>query len=183
MSDTQPRPGASTPRKLIDGSLIFLVCLGIAAGIGVYVLKGPDDFWRILGHESLFSAALLPKIAFGVIIATALPFLLSRERISRAVGPDSGLKGLAIATLAGAVFPGGPSVIFPLSLGLLAAGADLGACVALSSSWMLIGLNRTLIWELSFLPADMVALRVALSLPLPFLIGWTVRRLWPGVRA
>jgi hypothetical protein len=63
---------------------------------------------------------------------------------------------------------------------LLAAGADLGAGIALVSGWVLLGLNRTLIWEFSFLPADFVLLRVALSLPVPILLGWATRKLYQG---
>jgi len=177
-----PAPGASTPRKLIDGSLIFLVALGVAGGIAVWTTRGSERFWEIFQHEVYFSTILLPKIAAGVLIASALPFMISRERITALIGPDSGWRGLAIAMVAGAIIPGGPSVTYPLALGLMAAGADLGAGVALVSGWMLLGLNRTLIWELTFLPVDFVALRLALSLPIPLLLGWAVRKIWVGFK-
>ena len=66
---------------------------------------------------------------------------------------------------------------FPLAAGMLAAGADLAAALNCVTAWSLYGLNRTLIWELSFLHADLVALRVAICLPLPVLLGLAVRRL------
>ncbi|KAJ55669.1 hypothetical protein ACMU_13345 [Actibacterium mucosum KCTC 23349] len=162
----------------MDGSLIFLIALGVAGAIGVWFLKGPDVFWQILGHEVVFAAALMPKIVAGVLIASALPFLISRDRITAAIGPESGWRGLAIAAAAGAIIPGGPSVTYPLALGLMAAGADLGAGIAIVSGWVLLGLNRTLIWELSFLPADIVALRFVLCLPFPILLGLATRKLW-----
>lgn len=164
-------------RKLIDGSLIFITALAVAGGIGVWVLKGPDRFTEILLKETWFSLILLPKIAAGVLIATALPVLISRDRIQALIGPDSGVMGLAIAGAAGAIIPGGPSVTYPLAMGLMAAGADLGAGVAMVSGWILLGVNRTVIWELSFLPADFVALRVLISLPAPIIFGLVVRRM------
>lgn len=182
MPRSDPPSGSSTPRKLVDGSLIFLIGLGVVAGIAVWVLRGPDKFVAILTHETLFSVALLPKIVAGVLIASSLPFLISRERITAAIGPESGWYGLAIATAAGAIVPGGPSVTYPLALGLMAAGADLGAGIAIVSGWVLLGLNRTLIWELSFLPADLVALRFLLCLPFPLLLGWATRRIWGNLR-
>lgn len=168
-------PGGSTPRKLIDGSFLFVLTLAVASGFAVWLLKGPDRFWDLLLRDLGFAVLLMPKILAGVLIASALPFLLSRERILALVGPDSGLRGLAIATAAGAIIPGGPSVTYPLTIGLMAAGADLGAGVALVSGWVLVGLNRTLIWELSFLPPEFVAMRVGMSLAAPVLFGLAVR--------
>ncbi|ARE41644.1 hypothetical protein RGUI_3503 [Rhodovulum sp. P5] len=162
-------------RKLIDGSFLFVLALAIASGLGVLWLKGAERFWDILGRDLGFALMLMPKIAAGVLIASALPFLLPHDKVLRFVGPESGTRGLIIAALAGSVFPGGPSVTYPLTIGLMAAGADLGAGVALVSGWVLLGLNRTVIWELSFLPPEFVLLRVLLSLPAPILFGWAVR--------
>jgi uncharacterized membrane protein YraQ (UPF0718 family) len=159
MQPDPPPPGSSTPRKLIDGSLIFITALAVAGGAGVWWLKGGDKFREILLIETGFAVMLLPKILAGILIASCLPLLMSQRRIQALIGPESGLRGLMIATLAGVVIPGGPSVTY-----------------ALVSGWVLVGLNRTLIWELSFLPPEFVALRVALSLPAPVLIGWAVRR-------
>lgn len=64
---------------------------------------------------------------------------------------------------------------FPLAAGLTAAGADLGATIAFVSGWSLLGLNRTLIWEFSFLPSDLVWTRYMLSLPAPVLLGLAAR--------
>ena len=64
---------------------------------------------------------------------------------------------------------------FPIAAGLGVAGADLGAMIAFISGWSLLGLNRTLIWEFSFLPADLVWTRYLLSLPVPILLGLAVR--------
>ncbi|MEX5726667.1 uncharacterized membrane protein YraQ (UPF0718 family) [Rhodovulum iodosum] len=176
-------PGGSMPHKLIDGSFLFILAIAVVSGIAVYLLKGPETFWAIFRRDAGFAVFLLPKILAGVLIASALPFLLPRERVLRLVGPESGVRGLAIATAAGAIFPGGPSVTYPLTIGLMAAGADLGAGVALVSGWVLVGLNRTLIWELSFLPPEFVALRVALSLPAPIVFGLVVRHLMAKGRA
>jgi hypothetical protein len=44
------------------------------------------------------------------------------------------------------------------------------------TAWALLSLNRTLIWELSFLPPHIVLVRVALSFAIPVALGWIVRR-------
>lgn len=43
------------------------------------------------------------------------------------------------------------------------------------SGWVLLSVYRTLVWELSFLPADLVALRLLLTLPLPLVLGFAAR--------
>lgn len=164
-------------RKLVDTSLVILFALTAAAGVAVWVLRGPQAFWAALGQDLFFMAILLPKIAGGVLIAVLLQYVLPKKRMSRLVGPESGWRGLALAALVGAVVPGGPSITFPLVIGLMAAGADVGAAVAMVSGWLLLNVSRTLIWELSFLPADVVALRIMLSLALPVLLGALVRRI------
>jgi uncharacterized membrane protein YraQ (UPF0718 family) len=110
-------------------------------------------------------------------MATALGLSLPRTRVVALIGPDSGWRGLMIAAAAGAVMPGGPHVIYPLTLALIAAGADVAAGVTIVSAWILLSLNRTLVWELSFIPADVVVLRFFMTLPVPVLLGCAVRAL------
>ena len=47
----------------------------------------------------------------------------------------------------------------------------LGAAVA----WLLIGINRAIIWEMPFFGADFVLFRFAISLPMPILLGLVAR--------
>lgn len=173
-SQTGNRP--KPRRKVVDTGFILLCVLTLAAAIAVGLSKGWFRVLDLTGDGLGFVAILLPKIACGVFVASALPILLPREKVAGWIGPDSGARGLIYAALAGVVIPGGPMMTFPLAAGMLAAGADLAAALTCVTAWSLFGLNRTLIWELSFLHADLVALRVAVSLPLPVLFGLAVRR-------
>lgn len=169
---------AKTARpKMIDGGFVFIIAIAVISAILVWVVKGQTVFWAIIDENLLFAAALMPKILGGVLVASILPLLLPREKVQQWIGPESGIFGLCAATLAGAVIPGGPSVTLPLAGGLMAAGADLGAGIAIVTGWALLGLNRTLIWELSFLPPHLIFLRFALCLVFPVILGWAVRRL------
>ena len=169
-------------QRLFDTGFYVVAGIAVVAGAMVWRLEGPARFWDILGTDLLFAAALLPKIAGGILLATALAILLPKERVLKAVGPESGLRGLCIAMIAGAVIPGGPSVTYPLAVGLMASGADLAAAITMISSWVLLSVNRTVIWELSFIPADLVLLRVLLTLPVPILLGLLVRGTVRAVR-
>lgn len=168
---------AMKKRKFFDPGFWLIVGLASISGTLVLLLRGPAVFFDLMGADIVFALLLLPKILGGIILASCLSLLIPRDRIKSMVGADSGLRGLAIATLAGAIVPGGPSVSVPLAAGLMASGADLGATFAMLCGFMMLGAERILIWELSFMPADMVALRVLVALPFPFLVGLAARHL------
>lgn len=176
---TLPQPVGR--RFRVDFGLVFVASLAVASGIAVWLTKGPARFAVLLWADTAMILSVMPKTFGGMILAIGLAMALPRERIQRLVGPDSGLRGLAIAAMAGALVPGGPTVTYPMVLGLIAAGADLGAGAAMVTGWVLLGVNRILIWELSLLPGWLVALRVALTLWVPVAVGlamraWTQRR-------
>lgn len=164
-------------RKIIDGSFLILSAFTVAGGIAVFLASGPERTLQIITETFAFLAVLSPKIAAGIFIAATLPLMLPREKVGRVIGKESGLRGLVVAVACGAALPGGPMMTFPVAAGLAAAGADLGAMIAFISGWSLLGLNRTLIWEFSFLPADLVWTRYLISLPVPVLLGLAVRML------
>ena len=114
---------------------------------------------------------LIPRLAIGVIGAGFLAALLPQDVVRSWLGPESGISGLFLATLAGA---------------LLAVGAGVGPAVAFVTSWTLIGLNRAIIWEAPFLGVDFVTTRMLVSLPLPIVAGllahWLARVVPGGPR-
>jgi uncharacterized membrane protein YraQ (UPF0718 family) len=168
-------PPTRKPRKVIDGSFLILSTFTIAAGVAVFLASGWQRTFEILVETFGFLALLSPKLGAGIFIAATLPLMLPREKVGRMIGKESGLRGLVVAVACGAALPGGPMMTFPVAAGLAAAGADLGAMIAFISGWSLLGLNRTLIWEFSFLPSDMVWTRYLLSVPVPVLLGLAVR--------
>ena len=168
-------PPIRKKRQIIDGSLLVLSAFTALAGIAVFLSSGAGRALEIVADTFTFLAVLLPKIAAGIFIAATLPLMLPKEHVGRLIGRESGLRGLLIAAFCGAAIPGGPMMTFPIAAGLGVAGADLGAMIAFISGWSLLGLNRTLIWEFSFLPADLVWTRYLLSLPVPILLGLAVR--------
>ena len=170
-------PPPRKPRKIIDGGFLVLLGFTVVAGLAVAATRGMTRLTEILAETFGFIALLSPKIAGGIFIAATLPMLLPRDKVGRWIGRESGLRGLAVAAVCGAALPGGPMMTFPLAAGLAGAGADLGATVAFISGWSLLGLNRTLIWEFSFLPQDLVWLRYLVSLPMPVLLGLCLRKL------
>lgn len=114
---------------------------------------------------------LLPRLAVGVIGSGFLARALPQDVVTNWLGGESGWLGILLATLAGALTPGGPVVGYSLGSAALKAGAGLPQVMAYVTGWSLYTVNRMLIWELPTMPRQVVWQRVIISLPLPFIIA------------
>ena len=131
---------------------------------------------RLWGDFDLLTS-VLPRVFIAISIAALVWFLVPRDRISALVGPNSGMRGLIIATVAGTITPGGPASAYALLAVLAASGADRGAMIAYITAWATLGLQRILVWDVPFMGAEFAILRFAISLPLPVVAGLIARRL------
>jgi hypothetical protein len=112
---------------------------------------------------------LLPRIGIGVIGSGFVAEALPNEWVAPWIGPESGFLGVVIATIGGALTPGGPVVGFSLGAAALKSGAGAPQVIAYTTAWALYAIHRLLIWEVPMMPARMVWLRAMVSLPLPFI--------------
>jgi hypothetical protein len=112
---------------------------------------------------------LLPRIGIGVVGSGFVAEVLPKALIAPWLGPESGFTGVLIATLGGALTPGGPVVGFSIGAAALKSGAGAPQVIAYSTAWALYAIHRLLIWEVPMMPARLVWLRAAVSLPLPFI--------------
>lgn len=160
---------------IFDWSTAVVTVLVVAAGVTVLVRSGTDKFLAILGSDLDLFARILPNVLAGCLIGAFVTLLLPREAVTRWVGAESGLTGILVATLVGALLPGGPVTIYPVAGAFLAVGADAGAAIAFVTSWTLLGYGRALIWELPFMGLDFVTWRIVLSVPLPIIAGLLAR--------
>jgi hypothetical protein len=129
---------------------------------------------RILLHDGLRTGVieflhLLPRIGIGVVGSGYIAEVLPKAMIAPWLGPESGLTGVLLATLGGALTPGGPVVGFAVGAAALKGGAGAPQVIAYSTAWALYAIHRLVIWEVPMMPARIVWLRAAVSLPLPFI--------------
>jgi uncharacterized membrane protein YraQ (UPF0718 family) len=115
---------------------------------------------------------LLPRIVIGVMGSGYIAAALPHEIVAKWLGESSGLTGIAIAAIAGALTPGGPVVGFALGAAALKGGAGAPQVIAYSTAWALFAFPRLFMYELPILPARVVWLRVIASLPVPFLAAF-----------
>lgn len=141
--------------------------------------RSPSTARRAVGEAGTSLKKVAPVMLMALPMAAFVAELIPDGWAERWLGSDSGATGILLATLAGSVLPGGPFVAFPLVLGFLKSGAGPAQMVALISGWAVLGLHRTLSWELPILGIRFVGLRLASSLVLPFLAGLAAEALLP----
>ena len=172
--DDNPKPPSR--RRTLDGGFLFIAVLGVGAAIATWFLHGPAVFVDVFEQNLDLLVETMPKFLAAVLLACWLRLMLPREVIQRYLGSESGWRGLFIATGAGIVVPGGPMTAFPLSVAFLAGGADRGTVIAFVTSWLMLSLQRAIVWEMAFLDPEIVGIRYLVSLPVPIVMGWLARR-------
>ncbi len=120
----------------------------IAVGLLTVVLlalvhaKGGNSGGAI--HEGLSSLVkVLPVLAFALVAASCLVYLVPPELVAKWVGKDSGAKGIFIGSFVGMIVPpGGPIVVYAIAAGLIKAGASLATMVAFVTAYNLLAFHR-----------------------------------------
>ena len=158
-------------RKPVGWSMIFIGVLVAVSATLIYRRDGIDGVLDILTHDLALFGGILPRVLAGCLLGAFIAEILPHEKVSRALGPNSGLKGLLIGTAFGAILPGGPFTAYPVAAALLTVGADFGATIAMVVSWTLIGYGRAVAWELPIMGPDFTLWRIVISLPIPVLAG------------
>ncbi len=154
---------------IVIGALVA-ICAAL-----VWRRDGIDGVLNILTHDLWLFGEIIPRVLAGCLLGGFIAEILPHDKVSRSLGPESGLKGLLIGTAFGAILPGGPFTAYPVAAALLTVGADFGATIAMVVSWTLIGYGRAVAWELPILGTDFTLWRIAISLPIPVLAGWLGR--------
>jgi uncharacterized membrane protein YraQ (UPF0718 family) len=161
--------------RSFEWSTAVILIVAASSGAVVFMRDGTAKFIAILTKDLELFLSMLPKMAAGCLIAAFVTRLLPREVVARVVGGESGLLGLFIAMMMGAVLPGGPLTIYPVAGAFLLLGADVGTAIAFITAWNLLGYNRALIWELPFFGLEYVGWRILIALPLPLIAGLLAR--------
>lgn len=167
--------------KLFDGAFYFLLALALLTGAIAFWLAGPATL--VEGSRQLLSDLLmiLPQVLLGILVGSLFTVLVPREVVGRLLGQQSSLRGIVIASIIGAIMPGGPFASFPLVYALARSGAGVGALIAFLVAWAAVGVHRLIIWEIPFMGADFAALRFVSSLPLPIVAGLLADKLSQSV--
>jgi hypothetical protein len=143
---------------------VIVAALGLMAAV-----RDTRLFQDSVKNSSMEFVRLIPRIALGVIGSGFIADAMPQDLIVPWIGPQSGMLGVAIATLGGAATSGGPVVGFSVAAAALKAGGGAPQVIAYVTAWSLFSIQRIIGWEIPAMPPRVVWLRAAVSVPLPFL--------------
>jgi uncharacterized membrane protein YraQ (UPF0718 family) len=157
------------------GSLVLISAAVAALAALAWSRGGQDLLGQGLGRGMSLLLEFAPLLLVSFLAAGLATVLVPEAWIQSALGADSGVRGILIATGAGALTPAGPFVAMPLAAVMLRSGAAVPPVLAFLTSWSLLALHRFVAWELPMLGIGVAGLRWLLSLALPVLVGLAAR--------
>jgi len=166
---------AGKGKGVIDSTLLGFVFATIALGVTVWLRGGNELLREGLGNGGslLLKSGLIIAVSF--VAAGLAEALIPKGAIPTALGVDSGLRGILLATGAGALTPSGPFVAIPIAAAMERSGAGTAPLVAYISAWGLIALHRLVAWEIPILGTRLALIRWSVCLLLPVLAGLAAR--------
>jgi uncharacterized membrane protein YraQ (UPF0718 family) len=171
-----PAAAGRRPRVFSSGLVMMLVVFVVLA-VATWMRGGEPLVREGLGRGAslLVEFALLLVVSFlAAGLATAL---VPRDLIEGSLGPDSGLRGILIATGAGAITPAGPFIAMPIAATMLRSGAAAGPVVAFLTAWSILAVHRLIAWEIPIVGLNIALLRYGISIVVPILAGLVAQAL------
>ena len=161
------------PTIIMAALAAILLVIGYCKGQGQHVT----------GLKSTLNVTveILPLLIFAFIVAGMVQVLLPQELISKWIGAESGIRGILIGTVAGALAPGGPYVSLPIAAGLLRSGAGVGTMVAFLTGWSLWAVSR-LPMEVGILGWKFTLIRLASTFFFPPIAGLIAHLFFAGAK-
>jgi uncharacterized membrane protein YraQ (UPF0718 family) len=164
----------------MDTSTTVMIAAAAITLLVVYY-KSPAAASEGLNATASLMLEITPRMIAAFTLAGLFQAIVPQEMIVRWMGHGSGMKGLVIGMSLGGITPGGPMTHFPVIASLYKMGVGVGPLVAYLTAWSLFGLQRLIMWEIPFLGAKVVALRISVSFLFPLVAGWICQWLWDKV--
>jgi hypothetical protein len=159
----------------------LITIVSVVVSVLLWLLVGALAFTAAIRSKALFRegayegardfVVLIPRVLIGVIGSGYIAAAMPQDLITTWIGPGSGVLGIVIAALCGAVTPGGAVVGFAVGAAALKGGAGAPQVIAYTTAWSLYTIQRLFNWEIHMMAPRVVWLRAAVSIPLPILAG------------
>ncbi len=149
---------------------VVLVGIAVLLAALAWYQGGPSLAWAGVraGVRSLLG--VVPLLVAAFLVAGLVQALVTPGVVTRWLGREAGWRGIVLASIGGAMVPGGPYVYYPLAAVLLRSGASLGVLVAFVTAKNLWSLSRLPI-ELALLGPYLTLVRYGLTFFIPPLMG------------
>jgi uncharacterized membrane protein YraQ (UPF0718 family) len=158
-----------------------LAMTGITAMLAVIgvLRQGPEIIMQALMAGGKMLIGVVPLLIAAFILAGMIQVLISKETVNKWLGKDSGLKGIMLGGIAGALIPGGPYIFYPVAASFLLSGAEIGTVVTFVVAKNLWSLSR-LPMEVALLGPKLTLIRYIVTFIFPLIVGVMANTFFSG---
>jgi len=160
-----------------------LVFLGLISSIAIILLSiFPEKRGDVITVSLEFFVEMILILPAVMVLMGLFTVFVPKDLVVRYLGRESGLRGIFIAILMGALPTGPLYIAFPIASALLKKGARVSNIIVFLSAWSCIKLPQELV-ELEFLGFRFMLARLVLTVIFAIFMGlaieWIIRR-WEG---
>ena len=153
------------------------VFLGISIIVtGVLMLIFPDKREAMATSSWRFFTEMIWILPAVMILMGLFAVWVPQETVVKYLGKSSGIKGIALALIFGALPTGPLYIAFPLAAGLIKKGARVSNIVIFLSAWACIKIPQEMV-ELQFLGAKFMTARLVLTIVFVIIMGISIEKI------
>ncbi len=150
--------------KQKKGMIRDLIILGVILIITVILLSiFPDRKGPVISTSWDFFIEMMLILPAVMVILGLFAVFVTKETIVKYLGKTSGIKGIILAIILGALPTGPLYVAFPMAAALLKKGAKISNIIVFLSAWACIKIPQEMV-ELQFLGVQFMLLRLILTI-------------------
>ncbi|MCK4797443.1 MAG: permease, partial [Spirochaetes bacterium] len=163
-------------KELIQGILIFI---GIIIVTIILIIIFPDKKQSVLNNSWDFLLEMIMILPAVMLLMGLFSVWIPNETIGKYLGKSSGIKGMLIAFIFGALPTGPLYIVFPIAGTLLKKGASISNIVIFLSAWACIKIPQEIV-EIQFLGIKFMLTRLILTITFISLMALLIQKLYPG---
>ena len=161
-------------KKGMMRDLILLVILLIIAVILLSIF--PDRKEAVTNASWNFFVEMILILPAVMVILGLFAVFVSKETVVKHLGKTSGIKGIFLSIIIGALPTGPLYVAFPMAATLIKKGARISNIIVFLSSWACIKIPQEMV-ELQFLGIKFMLLRLFLTIMLVIIMGLSIEKI------
>ena len=163
--------------KQKKGMIRDLIILGIILIITVILISiFPDRKGPVISTSWDFFIEMMLILPAVMVILGLFAIFVPKETIAKYLGKTSGIKGILLAIILGALPTGPLYIAFPMATALLKKGAKISNIIVFLSAWACIKIPQEMV-ELQFLGVQFMLLRLILTIIFVIIMGISIEKI------
>jgi len=163
--------------KQKKGMIRDLIILGVILIIAVILLSVfPDRKGAVIGTSWDFFIEMMLILPAVMVLLGLFSVFVQKETVGKYLGKTSGIKGIILAIIIGALPTGPLYVAFPMAAVLIKKGAKISSIIVFLSAWACIKIPQEMV-ELQFLGVRFMLLRLTLTIIFVIIMGISIEKI------